>query len=68
MLLAIKYLDVMRVALHITLNELINKQYQAIRHDFEPVGPTVLKNPLGARRSFTAYLAVGGLLASYPPN
>ena len=43
-------------------------QYRAIRHEFEPVGHTLLKNPLGAKWGFTAYLAVGGLLASYLPN
>ena len=32
----------------IQMNEWINNQRRAIRREFEPVGPTLLKNPLGA--------------------
>ena len=33
--------------------------------EFEPIGPTLLKNPLGAGWDFTTNLVVDGLLASY---
>jgi hypothetical protein len=46
----------------------INNQRLAIRCEFEPVGPTLLKNPLDARWGSTTYLVVGEQLASYLPN
>ena len=38
----------------------------AIRREFELIGPTLLKYPLGVRWGL-AYLAVDGFLASYLP-
>ena len=40
----------------------MKNQLQAIPREFEPIGRTLLKNPLGARVGYIPYLAVGGLL------
>ena len=50
-------------------NKYINDQHWAIRREFEPVGPTVLENPLGARWGLLPTLQwVGSWLPTYLPS
>ena len=38
------------------------KQHGATQRELEPIGPTLLKNPLDTRWGLTTYLAVDGLM------